>query len=1204
MFRLGLVAACCLILSASLFSQTQGTFSGTVTDQSGSAVPKAKVTAVEAQTGNKTETVTADSGAYTLPFLPNGTYTLTAESPGFKQAVRQGLTLDAGAHPIINMTMEVGAVTEAVTVTSDSPLITASNASIGQVITTREVENLPVNGRTPLMLDTLAMGAVSTFEPGPVRPFDQPAATQVSLGGAPVGTNESLLDGAPNAGFGNQLAYSPPQDAVIEVRVNAFESDASLGHTGGGTLNQITKSGTNDFHGSLWEFNQTSFLDANSFFTNKAGQPKPPYHYNQYGLAVGGPVWIPKVFNGKNKLFWFLTYEGLKDSDPANSPLETGNPVNYATVPTAAERNGDFSALLKIGPQYQLYNPYNATQTGSTVTRQPFPNNQIPANLLNPVSQKILNYYPLPNTTGKSDGTQNFVVNAIDTDSFDNELGRLDWSIGEKDKVFVTARHNNRQQFKNPYFGNTNVAQGNLFYRINQGFTVDETHTISPTMFMDARLGWTRYIEVHSNPSDGFDLTSLGLPGAVQNASQQPQFPIINMSTCSVSAGSEGSFQCLGYNADGSDTYDAYQGYLQFIKVQGNHTLKFGTDIRDYRWSSFTKGNSAGAFTFGNSSSATPAWTNGPTTASASPTLGGDFAEFLLGLPTSGSIDNNSASTIGSQYYAFFLQDDWRAKSNLTVNLGLRYEHESPTTERYNRAVDGFNGTLANPVSGAAANAYASAYASYSAAARALLPSPAQFNTSGGLTFASQNNRSVYQTHSGYFSPRIGVAWTPSKLGGGTVIRAGFGIFVFPVEVLDNGSTSGSGGGLGTYYRIQQEGVSQTTQVPITTNNYLSPTTNLSNPFPSGVLAQGTSIGPGAFLGQGVTFFNPNVPNPYDIRWNFSIQRQLPGQIVVEVAYIGNHALRLPIVQQLDAIPRQYLDPSTTVRNAALNTLLTGSVKNPFQGLLPNSSALNGSTVALQQLLIPFPQYPVPGVPTPTTLANGVLEQGTSAGSSYFQSLDIRAQKRFTNGLTFINNFIWSKELERVSYLNDTDPLPEKRISSDSRPLREVMAFVYELPIGQNKLLSLNSRLANTLLGGWTINGDITIQSGAPLAFGNVIYYGGPLNFNAHQPNGLSFDTTQFNTVSSQQLVYNIRSFDTMFSNLRRDPTKNLDLSLLKNFSITEHSYFQLRFETFNTTNRVGFGPPQLSPTNVTFGQISTQANTPRRVQIGARLVW
>jgi len=284
--------------------------------------------------------------------------------------------------------------------------------------------------------------------------------------------------------------------------------------------------------------------------------------------------------------------------------------------------------------------------------------------------------------------------------------------------------------------------------------------------------------------------------------------------------------------------------------------------------------------------------------------------------------------------------------------------------------------------------------------------------------------------------------------------------------------------------------------------------------------------------------------------------------------------------------------------NATIN-LLSGNVPNPFRGLLPNSTSLNGSTVALSQLLVPFPQYPAGSGTT-----NGVIMQGNYGGKSYFHSLNVRLQKRLTQGLTVINNFIWSKLIERTAYLNDSDPAPEKRVGANSRPFRELLAASYELPVGRGKRLNIRSRLGNALAGGWALNGTMTLQSGPPLSWGNVIYYGGPLALQGHQPDGLAFDITRFNTVSSQQLASNIRTFNTLFNNLRRDPTKNLDLSVLKKFSLGERRYFQLRFESFNTTNHVTFGAPNLTPTSSTFGMITAQANTPRRLQVGARLVW
>ncbi|HWB82593.1 MAG TPA: carboxypeptidase-like regulatory domain-containing protein [Bryobacteraceae bacterium] len=1183
--RLVKVLALAALVAAGLYAQEfRGTISGGVTDPQGAAIPKATVTATEVQTGTKTTATSESTGQYTLSFLPPGLYTITAEAAGFKRAVRQGIRLSAGEHPVIDIRLDVGAVSESVTVDAEAPLVTASNATVGQTVTTKEVEDLPVNGRAPIMLMTLAMGVLQTSEPGPIRPFDLPGGGFV-VGGI-GGSNEFLLDGAPNtnSSTGAASAYSPPQDAVQEVRVSAFESDAAYGHAGGGTANLITKSGTNSLHGSAYEFNQTSNLDANSFFGNKSGSPRPAYHYNQFGVTSGGPLWIPKVFNGKNRVFWFFGYEGLRDSDPATSPLETGSPAYFVTVPTAAERQGDFSALLKLNAgtkDYTIYDPSTGAASGTQVARTPFPNNVIPSNRLNAVAQNYLQFFPQPNAPGFSDGFQNFVVNAVDSDGYDNELGRLDFNLSDKNKLTFDARHSNRTQNKNNIFGNS--ATGNFLYRINQGITLDDVYTLTPTMVMDVRGNWTRFIQQHTSPADEIDPSSLGFPSYIDGNSQAPTIPFITFSSCGAAAGASPSFQCLGYASDDHSSNDIYQIFGDVVKVRGNHTIKVGADIREYRLNSFTNGNSAGTYTFGYSTenfspSATQiaqSWTNGPLNNATPSPFGQDFAAFLLGLPSTGSFDLNSHASASSQYYGLFIQDDWRARSNLTFNLGLRWEHETPTTERYDRAVNGFDPTAANPIASAAAAAYAANP----------IPqlSASQFSALGGLTFVGANSPSIYKSQSKIFSPRFGFAWTPPVLDRKTVVRGGFGVFVEPLGITG----------------LNQSGFSQTTQFVATNDNYISPAASLSDPFPGGIFQpSGASKGTGTFLGQGITFYNPNSLDPYSLRWDFGIQRQLPGNLVLEVAYIGNHAIHLPGSVQLDYVPQQFLSTSP-VRDATTVTLLTGSVTNPFKGLLPNSSSLNGSSVQRQQLLVPFPQYPV-GSGT----SNGIVEQGANAFSSIYNSLNVRLQARLTHGLTMINNFVWSSLIERVSYLNDGDPAPEKRISSISRPLREVLAASYELPVGRGRPLNISNRFINAVFGGWALNGTLTLETGPPLSWGNVIYYGGPLNLQEHQPDGKAFDTTQFNTVSSQQLANNIRTFDTMYGNLRRDPTKNLDASILKSFPFGERKYFQFRFETFNTTNRVTFGSPNLTPTSSAFGLIQTQANTPRRLQLGARLVW
>ncbi len=387
------VAALVLLLASALSAQEfRGTISGSVTDVSGAQIAGAKITVTEVNTNTKTQTASDASGHYTAPFLLPGDYDIAATAPGFKEALRKAIHVGAGDHAVIDAVLAVGDAAQTIEVTADVPLINSENASVGQAITTKEVENLPLNGGTPLAFAALAMGVIATGQPGLIHPFDSGAAAGWSIGGTASQTNEILVNGSPDATWDGRLAYSPPRDAVSEVRVKSFDVDAAYGHTGGGTLNQVIKSGTNQLHGTLSEANQPNTLTANNFFNNKAGLGNPVTHYNQYGATVGGPLFIPKVYNGKDKVFWFFAWESLKDSQPNTT---------FVSVPTAAEASGDFSALLKAGgSSYQLYNPYTAVLNGSTITRSPYPNNIIPTSQLNPIALALLQVLSGPQHRG------------------------------------------------------------------------------------------------------------------------------------------------------------------------------------------------------------------------------------------------------------------------------------------------------------------------------------------------------------------------------------------------------------------------------------------------------------------------------------------------------------------------------------------------------------------------------------------------------------------------------------------------------------------------------------------------------------------------------------------------------------------------------------------------------------------------------------
>ena len=550
--------------------------------------------------------------------------------------------------------------------------------------------------------------------------------------------------------------------------------------------------------------------------------------------------------------------------------------------------------------------------------------------------------------------------------------------------------------------------------------------------------------------------------------------------------------------------------------------------------------------------------------------MGQDLAAFLLGLPTSGSFDINGLRTNTAKYLAVFVQDDWRVRSNLTLNLGLRFEHDFPNYERYDRGVNGFDSTTANPIAAAAQAAYA------------LHPDviPAsQFKVLGGPLFASASNRALFTPQSEMFSPRFGFAWTPA--GGKTVIRGGGGVFMFPIN---NPS-------------YNQPGFSQSTSLVASLDNFVTPYATLANPFPDGFQQPtGSSLGLTTNLGKSLSYYNPGIRNPYSIRWELSVQRELTRNLVAEIAYIGNHAVHLTLDRNMDALPRQYLSTSIVRDQADQDTInyLSLLVANPFAGLIPGQS-LNSATVSRQTLLTPFPQF------------TGLTLQSTNAASSYFQSMDVRLEKRTSHGLSLLANFTYSKLIAEDTYKNATDLIPEKRVASDDRPLRLIISGSYNLPFGAGKWGDLHSRLGNRIVGGWVLNGIYTNQTGAPLTFSsNIAFYGGDIQNNPH-PSNLDkpiFDTTHFNTVSSQQASNNIATFGTRYGSLRQDGAANVDLSAIKNTSITEKVNFQLRFEAFNALNRPEFDPPNLSVTSTTFGKITTQPNLPRSIQMAARLVW
>ncbi len=1139
--KLGTVFLALAVTSPLAFSQEfRGAISGTITDPSGAPVPGVKITVTETRTSTKSQAVSDGSGKYNVLFLLPGDYDVAAQAQGFKDYIRKALHIGAGDHPVIDIQLNVGDAAQTIEVTADVPLVNSENASVGQAITTKEVEDFPLNGRSPLMLAQLAIGVImSPFNSTSTvqQPYDR--SNPFSIGGTPTQTSEMLLDGSPNATWDNRSAYTPPVDAVQEVRVKVFDTDSAFGHTSGGTINMVLKTGTNSIHGTAYEFNQPTQLTANNFFNNRNGLGNPTTHFNQYGLTAGGPVFIPKVFNGKNKLFWFISWENDVNSQPNTA---------FLSVPTLAERQGDFSQILKTDGT-QLYDPYSGVLNGSTVNRTAYPNNQIPASEFNPIAVKYMQFYPLPNvlpggsTTARPDGYDNFGTTAKATNNANSELGRLDYNMSDKSRLSFDVRHNSLFATKNNYFNN--IATGTITNAENWGASLDEVYTVNATNILNLRLNYTFINENNSDPSVGFNPTTYGFPSYFATNSTRLALPYMYFSTST-------AFGSLGTNGASKHPSQSTQLFGTWTRVQGNHTLKTGFDGRQYRLSTITYAESSGGFNFGSNS-----WVRMSSSASSTVAMGQDMAQFLLGLPDQGFYDVNTTGSWYAYDVSGFVQDDWRVKSNLTVNLGLRFDHNGPYNEKFGRTVDGFAANTQNPIGPAAIAAYALHPVPQ-------LP-PSAFAVNGGLLYPSNGGTAVYQDTSHLLSPRVGLAWTPEKLHGKTVIRAGFGMFASPSTIAylaQNGNYSSNP-------QINQEGFSQQTTMTVTSNNYLYPgPATLSNPFPDGLIPPaGSSQGLKTFLGQELTFLNPQMKDPYSLRWNFGFQHTLSPNTMLEVLYIGNHAVHTPIqFTQLNGIPRQFLSTQPT-RDTTLISALGSSIANPFNGLVTTGTPA-GATTNVAQLLARYPEFPLGYTNGGFSGSGGILEENNSVGSSYYDSLNVHILKRLSKGLSLTGNYIFSKLMEEDTWLNDTDLRPEKRVGVFDHTHRGVIAFTYDLPFGHSRQFDMHSKWLNAAFGGWLLNGIYTIQTGQPFTFmgtssttiGDVVYFGAPLNYNPRQTDGPAFNTSAFappvcqglagsalaSCITANQFAYHVRTFSTTFSSLRGDMTNQVNSSILK----------------------------------------------------------
>ncbi|MFB3827898.1 MAG: TonB-dependent receptor domain-containing protein [Bryobacteraceae bacterium] len=1153
-------------LWAALAQTPTGEIRGRVVDASSAVIAGAKVEVTNLETNVVIPTTTNTEGNFLVRNLNPGAFRLTVARAGFKTYSRQPLQVRVGDVLNLEVPLEVGAVSDTVTVTAETPLLETANATVGQVVDTRRIQDLPTPGNSAIYQLQFVPGASTTTAVTNLWPPDAlGSGSSTSIGGGRPGANEFALDGTPMMTRAGGFTLNPPQEMVQEVRVTTAAYDASLGRFLGGHVNMVMRSGTNTLHGSMVYQNLSRGMIAKDLFTSNAiNDPKtgpvtpekiernwPPQRVLRLQGNMGGPLYLPGIYNGRSRTFWTFGGDGVDRQRAARASY---------TVPTAEQRLGDFSALLRLGSQYQIYDPATITPiAGGRYSRLPLAGNLVPASRINALSKKLLEYYPLPNATGSPDGTNNYTDPNMADSPYKGYLGRVDHTVNERHRFFVSFNMAYTDPQSDRYFHND--ATGTIRERRQRGLTFEHTWVPAASTILNFRYGLNRFRDDTAPPSLGFDLAALGINSALvsrldSSLTTLPQLTITG--NTGIGGGS------------GSRPRTTYHNLIaQGTHVRGNHTVRFGIESRLMFENNWSLGNISPAMQF------TQTWTRGPLDNSAAAPIGQGLASFLLGLPTGGSISRNASVAEASQYWGLFAQDDWKIGRRLTVNIGLRWDYDTPTTERYNRATRGFAYGTPSPVEAAARANYA------------LSPIPeipaAQFRVTGGLLFAGRDGapRGYVDPDRNNFSPRIGFAY---QLTPRTALRGGYGIFFSPF-----GSDQ---------FDASQPGFSQTTPLVASLDNGVTFRASMANPFPDGLLEpQGAAQGLATYLGQGISVVNPGLHDAYTQRWGFNVQRELPARFLADIGYMGNRSTGLAVSRALSALPNHYLS-TRPVRDDATISYLTAQVRNPFATIAQFAgTALQSTNVQRQQLLSAYPHYTSVGA-------------AANDGYAWYHALQARVERRFAAGYTLQASYTFSKNMEAVSYLNGGDARPHEVVAAIDQTHVLAMTGVYELPFGKGRRFANSNRWLDLAVGGWALNGVWQVQSGRPLEWGNILFTGNikdiALPHSQRTPNRWFNVDAGFNRNSAQQLASNLRTFPLRLNGVRAPGVNITNLSLFKDFKIAERVRLQFRAEAVDALNETPLSTPNVSPTSGSFGTITTvgAGNTQRRITLGGKISW
>lgn len=1192
-----ILAVLCMMLSQTGQSQDfRATIVGRITDQSKAAIPAAQVNVKNLGT-NEVYTITTNSeGNYKAPFLRPGSYSVSVEVKGFKKALRDNIEIVISQTATIDFMLEPGNINEQVTITGEAPVIETASADRGGVIDRQKVIELPLNARNPFMLGSLTAGV--NFNGASIwqRPFDNGAIAEWTINGSQSRGNEFLLDGAPNnsqAG-GNNIAYVPPVDSVQDFKIMTNTYDAQYGKTTGGIINVNLRSGTNQLHGTLYEFMRRQWLDATDFRLKAQRQPKAKHYLDQYGGQIEGPFYIPKIYDGRDKTFFMFNYEGYREGIP--QPLTL-------SVPQPEFLNGDFSKLVDgAGRPIVIYDPRTGRADASAPggwRRDPFPGNLIPANRLNPVAQKILSFQPAPNRNDPAVGYSRnnlFVSPNLATDAFYNYVIKIDQQFNEKHRMYVRYANNNRTETRNVngVFDAPGQDGQHPLQRINNAFVIDHLATFTPTLIFNMRVSFGRFIEgSRGDANGGFDQTTLGFPSSL--ISQLPGGKAF------------GRYEFSGYNSLGR--YSGYN-YTNTVSthptvtwIHGNQTWRGGVDMR---WTQYINKGEGNPFRLTAGTEFTRARFD-----QSDSNSGNALASFLLGYVNGGGVDYNLFWTTLGDYYAPWVQNDWKINRRLTLNLGLRWDVNVAPDERYNRINRGFDPTVVNPVN--------------SLIDRTKFPTLPQLK--GGLLFAGQDglSRTAADTDWNNFQPRIGFAYLlKEKL----VMRGGWGLyFVNPNNDY-----------------LQFRGFQVTTPVVGSLDgNRTGVEGLLNNPFPTGVaVPAGAGGGLSTFLGRDPSFVNTGFQVPYVHQYSLGFQYQLPWESRVELSYVGNRTRKLQTTRPFnepDLAMRQKCNPLEGGSPAFCNERLP----NPFQGLEPfrGTGHFTSATLSRWDLARPYPQF------------TGFTELTRNDGSIAYDSFQVTFEKRARSGMNFVSTYTLSKQIETWGYNDLQKDILQRGLYFADRPHRFTFGGVYQLPFGEGKkLFNLKNGFLSRLVSGWESSLILQIQSGRPWDLNENIQYLNPdavikdvqwkgtdqvWAFRTYpdrnnpasraicaarvtdsgglelMPYSANLDGCSLQNVDMiRRGQYAPRYTSYRHPSIRLHSPPSADLSFNKMTRLTERMRLQFRVEMFNFTNTYSYRVRQFTnnPDDINFGSIfprtagDTEVAYPRHIQLAAKFIF